>query len=312
MSTEAKKFRVGVFSIGALVIGVGGLIWIGASRFFEDTVPFVTYFSESVQGLDPGSSVKYRGVPAGRVAKIRIAPDGNLIEVIMDVKPEFVWYLVNDQSLRTQLQLSGITGLRYVEIEKHTGSALEEMPKLSFTPDYQLVPSTRSDFKAIQSALGDIYNKVMSVDVEGVTNDIRSVLQSANKVLNDPRIDSVMGNLEVSSKSTTKVVANVERMTNDVQLKPAVENATRATEEARALFANLNGETRKQLGEAAEQFNRLAESAQQVVVGLQLTLDRLDRTVGSLRTLTEQVREQPSLLLFSEPPEQRGSTGGEQ
>ena len=74
MSTEAKKFRVGVFSIGALVIGVGGLIWIGASRFFEDTVPFVTYFSESVQGLDPGSSVKYRGVPAGRVAKIRIAP----------------------------------------------------------------------------------------------------------------------------------------------------------------------------------------------------------------------------------------------
>src|SRR6185295_8997508 len=118
MSTEAKKFRVCVFAIAALVIGVGGLIWIGASRIFEDTVPFVTYFSESVQGLDPGSSVKYRGVPAGRVKKISIAPDGNLIEVLMDVKPEFVWYLVNDQSLRTQLQLSGITGLRYVEIEK--------------------------------------------------------------------------------------------------------------------------------------------------------------------------------------------------
>ena len=78
-----------------------------------------------------------------------------------------------------------------------------------------------------------------------------------------------------------------------------------AREEARALFANLNGQTRQQLGEAAEQLNRLAESAQQVVVGLQLTMDRLDRTVGSLRTLTEQVREQPSLLLFSEPPEQR-------
>jgi ABC-type transporter Mla subunit MlaD len=305
MSTEAKKFRVGVFSIGALVLGVGGLIWIGASRIFEENVPFVTYFSESVQGLDPGSSVKYRGVPAGRVAKISIAPDGNLIEVLMDVKPEFVWYLVNDQSLRTQLQLSGITGLRYVEIEKRSGAALEEMPKLNFQPEYQLVPSTRSDFKAIQSALGDIYNKIMSVDIEGITGDARAALQSVNRVMTDPRIDSMIGNFKTTSETTSKVATNVEKMTNGVTLAPAVDNATRATEEARALFANLNGETRRQLGEAAEQFNRLAESAQQVVVGLQLTIDRLDRTVGSLRTLTEQVREQPSLLLFSEPPAQR-------
>ena len=42
MSVEAKKFRVGVFSIAALVIGVGGLIWVGASRLFENTTPFVT------------------------------------------------------------------------------------------------------------------------------------------------------------------------------------------------------------------------------------------------------------------------------
>ena len=305
MATEAKKFRVGVFALSALILGVGGLIWIGASRIFEDTVPFVTYFSESVQGLDPGSSVKYRGVPAGRVAKIRIAPDGNLIEVVMDVKPEFVWYLVNDPTLRTQLQLSGITGLRYVEIEKHTGQALQEAPKLSFEPEFQLVQSTSSDFKAIQTALGDIYERIMSVDLQGISNDVRTTLQAANRLFDDERISAMLTNFKATSERTVKVAANVERMTNDVNLKPAVENATKATEEARSLFANLNGETRVQLGEAAEQFNVLAESAQQVVVGLQLTLDRLDRTVGSLRTLTEQVREQPSLLLFSGPPPQR-------
>jgi len=305
MSTEVKKFRVGIFSIGALLIGVGGLIWLGASRFFEDTVPFVTYFSESVQGLDPGSSVKYRGVPAGRVAKISIAPDGNLIEVLMDVKPEFVWYLVNDRTLRTQLQLSGITGLRYVEIDRRSGEALEEYPKLSFEPQYQMVPSTRSDFKAIQTALGDIYDRIMSIDLQGISNDARAMLQSANTVLRDDRIDKMLTNFKMTSETTVKVATNVEKMTRDVTLAPAVENATRATEEARALFANLNGETRQQLGEAAEQFNHLAQSAQQLVVGLQLTLDRLDRTVGSLRTLTENVREQPSLLLFSGPPEER-------
>jgi ABC-type transporter Mla subunit MlaD len=305
MSTEAKKLRVGVFSIAAIVLGVGGLIWVGASRVFEDTVPFVTYFSESVQGLDPGSSVKYRGVPAGRVATIRIAPDGNLIEVMMDVKEEFVWYLVNDPSLRTQLQLSGITGLRYVEIEKHSGEALLDAPKLTFEPEYQMVPSTRSDFKAIQSALGDIYDRIMSVDLEGISKDARAVLQSADHLLTDERIGSMLTNFKATSEATSKLAANLEEMTRGVALAPAVENATEATAEARSLFANLNGETRQQLGEAAEQFNRLAESAQQVVVSMQLTVDRLDRTVGSLRTLTEQVREQPSLLLFSEPPAPR-------
>jgi phospholipid/cholesterol/gamma-HCH transport system substrate-binding protein len=305
MATEAKKLRVGVFAIGALVLGVGGLIWLGASRFLEDTVTFVTYFSESVQGLDPGSSVKYRGVPAGRVAEIRIAPDGNLIEVVMDVKPEFVWYLVNDPTLRTQLQLAGITGLRYVEIDRRTGDALQEAPNLTFEPRYQLVESTRSDFKAIQSALGDIYERIMSVDLPGISTDVRAALQSANQLLQDERVAAVLTNLEQTSAAATKVAVNVERMTTGVDLAPAVENATAATAEARDLFANLNGETRQQIGEAAEQFNRLAESTHQLVTGLQLTMDRLDRTVGSLRTLTDQVREQPSLLLFSEPPPQR-------
>jgi phospholipid/cholesterol/gamma-HCH transport system substrate-binding protein len=305
MSTEVRKFRVGLFAIVALVVGVGGLIWVGASQFFEDTIPFVTYFSESVQGLDPGSPVKYRGVPAGRVEQIRIAPDGQLIEVLMEVKSEFVWYLVNDPLLRTQLQLSGITGLRYVEIERASGDALAQSPALHFQPEYQVVPSRGSDFKAIQSALGDIYERVMSVDLEGISNDTRSVLQSANTVLSDPRIDAMLTNFQNTSEATTRVARNLERMTGDIMLAPAVENATEATAEARALFANLNGETRRQLGEAAEQFNQLAQSAQQLVIGLQLTIDRLDRTVGSLRGLTDEVRDQPSLLLFSGPPEDK-------
>ena len=67
MATEAHKLQVGIFVIAATLIGVGTAIWLGASRFFENTSLMVTYFSESVQGLEPGSAVKYRGVPAGRV-----------------------------------------------------------------------------------------------------------------------------------------------------------------------------------------------------------------------------------------------------
>ena len=89
MAAEASKLQVGVFVIDATVIGVAGAIWLGASRFLENTSLLVTYFSESVQGLEPGAAVKYRGVPAGRVEKIDIAPDGDLIEVLMSIDVEF-------------------------------------------------------------------------------------------------------------------------------------------------------------------------------------------------------------------------------
>jgi ABC-type transporter Mla subunit MlaD len=69
VATEAHKFEVGVFVIVTTVVAIAGAIWLGASRFFEKTEPYVTYFSESVQGLDPGSAVKYRGVPGGHVSR---------------------------------------------------------------------------------------------------------------------------------------------------------------------------------------------------------------------------------------------------
>ena len=153
MATEARKFRVGLFVIAAIVIGVSAAIWLGASRYLADESLAVTYFSESVQGLDPGAAVKYRGVPAGRVERIGIAPDGDLIQVTMSINRKYDDLLFKDPSLRAQLQLSGITGLRYVEIDRHSGDALLNAPTLSFTPDYPLIPSTPSQFKAIQEAL---------------------------------------------------------------------------------------------------------------------------------------------------------------
>src|SRR5215468_3332990 len=144
MATEARKLRVGIFVIASVLIGVAAAIWLGASRFLADEVRTVTYFAESVQGLDPGAAVKYRGVPAGRVEKIGIAPDGELIEVVMSIDSWFAQLILRDPTLRAQLQLSGITGLRYVEIDHHGGDSLHDFPKLSFEAEHPLILSTPS------------------------------------------------------------------------------------------------------------------------------------------------------------------------
>jgi phospholipid/cholesterol/gamma-HCH transport system substrate-binding protein len=306
VATEANKFEVGVFVIVTTVIAIAGAIWLGASRFLEKTDRYVTYFSESVQGLDPGSSVKFRGVPGGHVASIGIASDGELIEVLMDIDSNMAKALKRDPNLRATLELSGITGLRYIEIDRRKGDALNQAPVLNFKPPCDVIPSSRSSFKAIQSALEDVYDRFMQLDVGGISTEAKTALQAATALLRDERIDAVLANLKSTTQSTSQLTKNLEGMTNGVHLAPAIQNATEATAEAKVLISDLSkGPLGQQLGQTIEQYNQLAQTAQQVVAGMQYTLERLDRTASSLQLLSEELRGQPSLLLFAEPPPPR-------
>jgi len=302
MATDARKYQVGVFVIASVVILVVALVWLGASRFFEKTSRMVSYFQESVQGVEPGSAVKYRGVPAGRVQAIRIAPDGDLIEIVMSIEEEFVDFLQKDPHLRAQVQLAGITGFRYIEIDRHSGEALKRSPKLGFEPPYPIILSTPSSIREIQTALEEVYNRVMSVDFAGISGDIRETLQAANTLLRDERIGSTLTNLNTISSSAAQVAKNLERITEGVDVKPAVQNIEQVSKETRELVVALRTVTRDQLEEALAQITLLAQGARQLLGGFQYTLERVDRTVGNLEHFTEELRDQPSRLLFSEPP----------
>lgn len=311
MATEARKLQVGIFVIAAVLIGVTGGIWLGASRVFTDESLAVTFFSESVQGLDPGAAVKYRGVPAGRVERIHIAPDDTLIEVTMSIRHEFNDLLFKDPALRAQLQLSGITGLRYIEIDRHAGDALQKSPTLPFATELPLIPSTPSQFKAIQEALEDIYAKVMSVDLAGISADTRASLQAADQLLRDERLQKVLTNLSDVTESAARVTLNVEAATAGVKLAPVVADLRQTTTDARSLLHELrDGETGADLRNALREVDGLARTTQSFVLGLQGTVDRLDRSSENLEQLTDSLRQQPSLLLFSNPPPPRGSGDG--
>ncbi len=313
MASESRKLQVGFFVLGAVTIGVGAAIWLGASRFFADEIPMVSYFSESVQGLDPGSDVKFRGVPAGRVASIGIAQDGQLIEVTMTIKTTVADVIRNDDSLRAQLELAGITGLRYIEIDHHTGDALQKSPLLKFVPQHYAIPSTPSSFRAIEAALAEIYDNVMSVDFAGISSDVRTTLQAADEVLRDERLQRTMTSLAELSESASRVTHNVEEITQGVEVGPAVDELRATTSEVRMFLASLREQqVGDRLRSTIDDFGAVARSSRQMIVGLQESVDRLDRTLSNLESLTEDVSRQPSRLLFSDPPPERsqGIGGG--
>ena len=70
MASQKTKFAVGLFVAMGITLAILVTIWLGMSRFLQKGRFYVTYFDESVQGLDVDSPVKYRGVFTGRVESI--------------------------------------------------------------------------------------------------------------------------------------------------------------------------------------------------------------------------------------------------
>ena len=146
MASKKTTFAVGLFVAGGITISMLSIILLGMSRFMEKGSYYVTYFNESVQGLAIDSPVKYQGVPIGRVERIRVAPDSQLIQVVMKIE-ETGRGLENN--IVAQLKAVGITGSMFVELDRKKSDDPDLSPSLSFPSEYPIVPSKPSEITKI-------------------------------------------------------------------------------------------------------------------------------------------------------------------
>src|SRR6478735_6548740 len=132
MATPTNHFKLGLFVLAGIAASVATMVLIGAQSMKTETVAYHTFFNESVQGLEEGSPVKYRGVTIGHVSAIEIAPDRRHVDVtdeldVADIKRlglaavdttsrKKTRFLVPPE-LRAQLGSQGITGVKFVQID---------------------------------------------------------------------------------------------------------------------------------------------------------------------------------------------------
>ena len=129
MPTEANKFRVGLFVFFGAMAVIALVFFYGANRYLHETKPYATYFGESVQGLEPNAPVKFRGLQIGRVERIRLAQDGKLIEVVMQIDRQK--YKVKREHI-VLLRSANLSGMKYLDVEPR-GDRPFDTPALSFT-----------------------------------------------------------------------------------------------------------------------------------------------------------------------------------
>ncbi|MEO5765800.1 MAG: MlaD family protein, partial [Casimicrobiaceae bacterium] len=287
-----------------------------------------TYFNESVQGLDIGSKMKYRGVEVGQVTRISftyvkyeqdiaMADRKRYVLVEAQIQPRLVGGraagdLTSPEStaaevekgLRIRLAPQGITGTSYLEID-YLDSAQNTPVAITWVPDNIYIPSAPSTVLQLVNAASDIMERLHKLDVEGTLANLNSLLTTATD-----RIASLdIKNLQQRAERT---LTKIESTLNDVQAKKLSNDATTLIAELRKsnaeLQATLSSPTFRKLPESADA--TLAQVRKVVgdpkigasVAHMERTLGRLDRifgggetdltrTIENLRQITDNLRD---------------------
>src|SRR4030066_31294 len=187
MARKTSKFMIGLFVTIGASIGLIAVIWLGAFKYFEKGATYVTFFNESVQGLQADSAVKYRGVEVGRVEKIRVAPDSKLIEVIMkiDLRGEL------ERDDVAQLKAAGITGIVFVELSRKDPGEPDLSPKITFASTHPIISSKPSDIKQLLAGIDNVIQSLNKIDTQGISDQIKSTLKVLESVV--ASVDNVVG-----------------------------------------------------------------------------------------------------------------------
>ena len=287
MSTQADKFKIGLFVVSSLFLAVAVVIWLGASRFFEVSQTLVAYFTESVQGLETGSSVRFRGVPVGRIQRIRMAPDGRLIEVVLGLDRSFK---VTDD-LGIKMNLMGLTGMKYLEMDTFRPDQQKEPIVLNFEPGYRVVPTYPSDIRELGTALDNIFQKVKALDVDRMSNNLLKVTSRLDTILADPKLDTAGADAAETLRTLRETARKIHYEVSRSQLSKTI---TRTFDKASEFFQESTEATRNADRLIRRTDNNLSNLSQ-----------KLDRSADNLIDFTRMIKQKPSSIIFG-PEEKPG------
>jgi ABC-type transporter Mla subunit MlaD len=324
MDSKRTAFRVGLFVIGGIAVLLALLFFLSGAVLNPGT-PFETYFSESVQGLDIGTSVKFRGVTIGKITDIGLVsaeyPPGSTVTgerkvyqqvvVRFTIDPRKTGNNVNLDSaiahgLRVQIAPQGITGLAYLELT-FVPPAQYPVQSVPWQPDSKVIPSIPSTLTQVQDAVQQVISSLGKVDLGKMVDQVSSLMTVLNQELST-------GNAHKALANANALLANLNSQVTQSNL-PATTQAVRTLADGprtQQILAQLN-QTTAQLNKVTAELPALVAASQTTISQASETtadlqsqlipiLQDMKATTANLRELTSSLQRNPSSALLGAPP----------
>jgi phospholipid/cholesterol/gamma-HCH transport system substrate-binding protein/paraquat-inducible protein B len=320
-------FKIGIFVISAVVIGIIGVVVLGVGTIFQKKSIVETYIDESVQGLDVGSPVKFRGVPVGRVEQISLtsaeyATRREYVLVRVSISSNILPFPVNDprspqlkqaldRGFRIRIAPQGLTGVAYLEadyLEPERNPPLE----IDWQPEYPYIPSTRSRITQLSEAVERILRNFSDIDIAQLSQTIDKSIVAITKLAENANLDKIGAQANALLSELRATNRQINTLVSNPELKTAVADVSASAGRARQIIERAEkpiNQMLTDLPQATESLNRLvkrldsaASDLPQTSTELRQTIQRMNRllanqqrdiekTMDNLRAVSENMKE---------------------
>ena len=312
MSNRANYFKIGVFVLAGFSLLAAALIFLGAGNVFRPRIYLETYVDGTVQGIDLGSPVKFRGVQIGRISKVDFCfniygpqpgeerLDYVYLEMEVDVQvfdgmfTEDITPVVEQavrQGLRVKLQPQGVTGLNFAELNYVSDPTLFPPLQIWWTPRHHYIPSAPGTLTSLVESLNKLMDTFGGLELGPTLKGVDQALKNFNTTLEG--FSSSMDKLDLSKVST-----DLQAVLTELRLKVdqvPVEKLSADGMKRMQSLTTVAGEMQR-LVDALQTNPLLNTDAVGAIVG------DFQATAENFRVLSENLREYPSQMLFGEPP----------
>lgn len=331
MNKPNPKF-IGAFVTAALLLMVGMVMFLGSTSLLSKNTRFILFFDQSINGLNEGSMVKFRGVPVGSVERIMIWAEGQkegstAIPVIIKIdrtrlendlgvmNEAFDPGLIQDsidRGLVAELSLeSFITGQLFVEFSFDPDRSTGLQSHLAEDSEMMEIPTLSSSLDQITDDVASIIADLSELDIDQLNNNINRVLENTAVVLEG--IDS-----KEISRSVTGAADSVSAFIQSPEFSKTMESAQLTLKEISRTVGSFNLEEGPLAGKlntwtsslttTLEELQKLTLKTGEMMAPdgslryeLESMLRELSRAARSIRALSDYLEENPNSILTGRP-----------
>jgi paraquat-inducible protein B len=254
---------------------------------------YVTYFPGPVNGLEPGTAVRMKGVEVGRVRDVRLRylPQTATLEtpVTIEIDPRKLELPVDRATLNNALARLVYKGMRAtlassLVLPGASGVSLDIVARpgtarLAVEHDPPIIPaaSTGSGIEGALASVSQLAARIQALPIEEIARNLQSTTARVDQLVHDPALSESLQRVNRSLADIEKV-ASVTRE-NIGPITQSLRNAATAAETA------------------AGRANQLLATAPQQNYDLGALIKELTRAAESIRALADYLTENPDALL---------------
>ncbi len=316
MKGARLQLSVGLLVLVGTALLVAFVLFLTGNRLHAASV-FETYVRESVQGLEVGASVRYRGVAVGRVTQVGLVQNEYPPEGAARFNPVFQQVVVRfaietavtergvsleeavRNGLRARLASQGITGIVYVELDFLDPDRFP-VAELPWTPANGVIPSVPSTVAQVQNAAESLLRRLEDVDFGGLVAGISGLVGAVRDLAGGGPGGGTEGGGDLAAllAEARGTATAIRRIAEGTDVQPAIEELRAAAAALRGLAESR--ELRQAVaasGQAAAEFRVAAQRLPQVIAALEVTLRGAESTLRSARGATTDVQAELAPIL---------------